>query len=175
MDRVGDARFGIDDGDVDVAIDIGAGRWLGHHFECDPSVLRAKVPKDRDSEPMGEGGWKRDLQYTFWSTLFLDDFTERLVDTVEGFRHNRQNVPAGLGQNQLLRSTLEQGDAKEILKNDDMSTDGALRDCQAIGRGGETKMLTRRLERPQGVQGHPFSIHPTSRRRGLRKYVVWAR
>ncbi len=114
---------------------------------------------------MGEGGRQRDLQHALRSPLLLDDFAERLIDAVERFRHHRQDVPPGLGQHELLRTALEQGDAEKVLQHDHMTADRALGDRQAVGGGGEAEMLPGRLERSQRVERQPFAIHPTSLRR----------
>ncbi len=114
---------------------------------------------------MGEGGRQRDLQYALRPALFLYDFPERLVDAVERFRHDRQNMPSGFGQDKLLRTAFEQRDAKKILKHDDVSADRALGNRETVGRGGEAEVLPSRLERSQRVQRQPFAIHLSSPRR----------
>ena len=83
MDRVGDARLGIDDGDVDVAVDVRAGRRLGDDFEADAGILGAEIAQDRNRQAMREGRRQRDLQHALGPALFLDDFAERLIDAVE--------------------------------------------------------------------------------------------
>ena len=60
------------------------------------------------------------------------DLAERLVDPVEALGHDRQKVAARLGQHELLRTPLEQGDAQEFLQHDDVAADRALGHRQAV-------------------------------------------
>jgi hypothetical protein len=115
---------------------------------------------------------KRDLEDPFWPALFLDDFAQRLVDPVKGFRHDRQDVPAGFSQHELLRPTLEQRHAEKIFQHDHMTADRALRDRQAVGGGGEAKMLPSRLECSQRIQRQPLPVHPSSARGRLLKKLA---
>ena len=164
MDRIGDARLGIDDGDVDVAIDFRPGRRLGDDLERDAGVFRTEIAQDWDGEAMSERGGKRDLQHPLRAPLLLDHLAKRLVDAVEGLRDDRQDMPPRLGEHQLLRAAFEQGDAKEILEHDDVAADRALRDRQAIGGGGEAEMLSGRFERSERVERQPLAIHSSSAR-----------
>ena len=164
MDRVGDARLGIDDRDVDVAVGVGGGDRLGDDLKRDAGVLGAEVTQDRDRQAMRERGRQRDFQYALGPALLLDDLADRLVDAVERFGDDRQDVPPGLGQHELLRAPLEQRHAEKVLQHDDMPADRALRDRETVGGGSEAEMLTGRLERPQSVERQPFAIHrPSSR------------
>ena len=164
MDRVGDAGLGIDDGDVDVAVHFRPGRRLGDDFERDAGILGAEIAQDRNGEPMSERGRQRDLEHPLRPPLLLDHFAERLIDAVEGLRNDRQDVPPGLGEHQLLRAPLEQRHAEEILEHDHMTADRALRDRQAIGGGGEAEMLPGRFERSERVERQPLAIHSSSTR-----------
>ena len=127
-------------------------------------MLGAKIAQDRNRQPVGERGRQRDFQHALGPALFLDHFAERLIDAIERFGDDRQNVASRLGQHQLLRPTLEQRDAEEILQHDDMPADRALRDRQTVGRRRETEMLTRRFESAQRVKRQPFAIHRPSPR-----------
>ena len=159
VDGVGDARLGVNDGDVDVAVHLRPGRRLGDDLEGDAGILGAKIAQDRDRQPIGESGRQRDLEDALRPALFLDDFAERLVDAVEGLRDDRQNMPSGLGQHQLLRTAFEQRHAEKILQHDHVPADRALRDRQAVGGRGEAQVLPGGLEGAQGVQRQPLPIH----------------
>ena len=137
---------------------------LGHDLERDAGVLGAEVAQDRDRETMRERRRQGDLQHPLRLALLLDDLAERLVDAVEGFRHDRQDVASGLGQHELLRPALEQRDPEEVLEHDHMPADRALRDRQAVGGSREAQVLPRRLERSERVQRQPLAIHPPSPR-----------
>ena len=113
---------------------------------------------------MGERRRQRDLQDPLRPALLLDHLAERLIDPVERLRNDRQNVPPGLGQHELLGAALEQRDAEKILEHDHMTADRALRDGQAIGGGGEAEMLPSRFERSERVERQPFAIHSSSGR-----------
>src|SRR3984957_10606236 len=164
MDRIGDAGLGIDDGDVDVAVNFRPGRRLGDDFERDAGVFRAEIAQDWNGEAVSERGRQRDLEHALRAPPLLDHLAERLVDTVEGLRNDRQDVPPRLGEHQLLGAPLEQRDAEKILEHDHVAADRALRDRQAIGRSGEAEMLSGRFERSERVERQPLAIHSSSAR-----------
>src|SRR5271154_3283107 len=116
---------------------------------------------------MRERGWQSDFEHPLRPALFLDHLAQRLVDPIERLRHDREDVPPGLGEHELLRATFEQGDAKKVLEHDHVAADGALRDRQAIGGGGEAEMLAGRLERSERVERQPLAIHSSSARGAL--------
>ena len=164
MDRIGDARLGIDDGDVDVAVHFRPGRRLGDDFERDAGIFRAEIAQDWNGEPVSERGRQRDLEHPLRPPLLLDHLPERLVDPVEGLRNDGQYVPPRLGEHQLLGASLEQSHAEKILEHDHVTADRALRDRQAIGGGGEAEMLSGRFERSKRVERQPLAIHSSSTR-----------
>src|SRR5580704_1972643 len=164
MDRVGDAGLGIDNGDVNVAVHFWPGCRLGHDFERYARIFGAEVTQNRNGEAVSERGRKCDLEHPLRPPLLLDHLAERLVDTVEGLRDDRQNVPPRLGKHQLLGPPLEQRHAEKILEHDHVTADRALRDRQAIGGGGEAEMLSGRFKRSERVERQPLSIHSSSAR-----------
>ena len=138
VDRVGHARLGEDDGDVDVAVGLRPRRRLGDDFDGDAGILGAEIAQDRDGEAVREGGRQSDLEHPLRPALLLDDLAERLIDAIEALGDDGQDMPPGLRQHQLLRPALEQGDAQEILKHDHVTAHRALRDRERVGGGGET-------------------------------------
>src|SRR5271168_4761560 len=113
---------------------------------------------------MSERGRQRDLKHPLRPPPLLDDLAERLIDAIEGLRNDRQNVPPRLGKHQLLGPPLEQRHTEKILEHDHVTADRALRDRQAIGRGGEAEMLSGRFERSERVERQPLAIHSSSAR-----------
>ena len=54
VNGVGDARLGVHDGDVDVAVHLRPRCRFRHDLQRDASVLGAEVAQDRDREAVGE-------------------------------------------------------------------------------------------------------------------------
>ena len=73
-------------------------------------------------------------------------------------------MPSGFRQDKLLRAAFKQCDAEKVFQHNDVPTDRALGNREAIGGGGKAQMLPRRLKRPEGVQRQPLAIHPSSPR-----------
>ena len=139
-----------------------------------PAFSDAEIAQDGNGEPMRERRRQRDLEHPLRPPLLLDHLAQRLVDPVERFRHDRQDVAPGLGEHELLRATFEQSDAEKVLEHDHVTAHRALRDRQAIGGGGEAQMLPGRLERPKRVERQPFAIHSSSERGAFISFE-WAR
>ena len=81
-----------------------------------------------------------------------------LFEAIETFAHDRQQDRPLLGQHEMLRPPLQQLLAEQGFQADHVPAERALRDVQRLGGGGETQVLTDRIEGAQGVQRQPGTI-----------------
>ena len=158
-DRAGDGGLGVHHRDVDVARRradaVGA-----DEVDLDLAVGTAEVAQDRHREVHGEGRRHLHAQRAQGRCGRALDLIERVFEAVEGLRDRGQEVLAGLGQHEGVRTALEELHADQFLERDHVARQRALGNQERIRCARETAVLGDRFKRPQGVEWQPAPVDP---------------